>query len=149
MTTIPPLLMIAEGRKPRPRKAPIVRPREIELHMSVVKLLQDFSSPGWIWSHFPAGEKRDIRTAAKLKRMGVKAGWPDFLLISPAGIFHGLELKRPGGVMSEAQEDFLRWAIANGINHSVADNVDDAIAVLSHWGAVKIAVAGMSREGGR
>ncbi len=79
MTQIPPLLMIAEGRKPRPRKAVIVAPRELDLHMAVVKALHDYGAPDWQWSHFPAGEARDARTGAKLKRMGAKAGWPDLV----------------------------------------------------------------------
>jgi hypothetical protein len=33
MTAMPPLLMIAEGRRRRLRKAPVIRPKEFELHV--------------------------------------------------------------------------------------------------------------------
>jgi hypothetical protein len=35
---------------------------------------------GWLYTHFPAGEYRPKRTGAKLKRMGLKRGVPDFLI---------------------------------------------------------------------
>jgi hypothetical protein len=41
MNPLPPLLVIAEGRKPRARRAPRVRPKEIELHVTVAHLLRD------------------------------------------------------------------------------------------------------------
>jgi hypothetical protein len=43
--TIPPLLVIAEGRKPRLRKAPLARPKEISLHMAVAALLRNHARP--------------------------------------------------------------------------------------------------------
>jgi hypothetical protein len=104
--------------------------------MQVAALLRKHAKPLWRWSHFPAGELRDVRTAAKLRAMGLRKGFPDFILVSPQGVFHGLELKRRGGVLSEAQKDFQTWAIARGVPHSVAQSIDDARAVLDHWGAL-------------
>jgi len=63
------------------------------------------------WTHFPAGELRDKRTAAKFKAMGLQPGWPDFLLVAPAsvdrpgGLVHMLELKRRGEELNDAQEE--------------------------------------------
>jgi hypothetical protein len=53
MTATPPLLMLAQGSKPRPRKAPIFRPLEITLHMTVAKLLREHARPEWVWFHCP------------------------------------------------------------------------------------------------
>jgi hypothetical protein len=92
MTAPPPLLMLAEGRKPRLRRAPTSRPKEITLHMAVAKVLRDHARQDWLWTHIPAGEVRDIRTAVKLKRMGTKPGWPDFVLIPPVGQVHCLDI---------------------------------------------------------
>ena len=39
--------------------------------------------------HVPNGGRRDIREAAKFKRMGVKAGVPDLVLLYPSGGYHG------------------------------------------------------------
>ncbi len=134
--TTPPLLLLAEGRKPRPRKAPTVTPKEIELHMAVAHLLRKHANPAWRWTHVPSGELRDVRVATKLKRMGTQRGWPDFILVSPAGKFHALELKRLGGRLSEDQEAFQVWAAAWGLPYSVAETMHDVLAVLDHWGAV-------------
>ena len=67
---------------PVPIKAP--PPKELSLHIALADHLRAFARPDWRWSHFPAGEIRDRRHAAKLKAMGLQRGWPDFLLIAPA-----------------------------------------------------------------
>jgi hypothetical protein len=74
MTATPPLLLLAEGRKPRARKAPVPRPKEIALHMAVAKILREHCLPEWQWFHPGSGELRDLKTAVKLKRMGLKPG---------------------------------------------------------------------------
>lgn len=50
--------------------------------------------------HVPNGGNRNAREAMKLKAMGVTAGIPDLLLISPAkGALIGIELKLPRGTV--------------------------------------------------
>jgi hypothetical protein len=142
MTALPPLLMIADGRKPRLRKAVVPRPLELQLHMAVADVLRRYAKPDWRWSHFPSGEHRDVRTAAKLKAMGVQRGWPDFVLLDPSGRLHALELKRQGETLSDDQEAFQEWAIARGVPHSVVRSVDEALAVLDAWGALRIKISG-------
>jgi hypothetical protein len=142
MRAIPPLLMLCEGRKPRPRKAPVFRPKESVLHFAVAKLLREHARPDWLWTHVGHGEARDIRTAAKLKRMGVQPGWPDFILAPPGGQIHCLELKRIGETLSDAQYDFRRWCISHGVAHCVADTLDQALAALDHWGCLRIKIGG-------
>ncbi|CAN2533403.1 hypothetical+protein [Methylocapsa aurea] len=139
--TIPPLLLLAEGRKPRLRRAPKVRPKELVLHMSVAKLLRDYARPEWQWTHIPSGELRDIRTASKLKQMGVRRGWPDFLLVSPRGSLHCLELKRAGEDLTEDQEQFRAWCIVHGAPYVVAWTFDEALAALREWGVLRIDIA--------
>lgn len=59
--------------------------------------------------HIPNGGKRNIATAARLKKEGVKAGVPDLFLPAPKGKWHGLyiEMKALKGTLSENQ----RWWI--------------------------------------
>ncbi len=146
MKPTPPLLMLAEGRKPRLRKAPVARPKEIVLHMSVADMLRKHAHADWQWTHIPAGEVRDPRTAAKLKRMGTKAGWPDFLLIHPRGQTHCLELKREGEVLSEAQDEFKFWCIRSGVPYAVVYTMDDARIALDAWGIVPLKIGGGAHE---
>ena len=140
------LEMLAAGRKPRPRKAPQIRPREIELHVTVARLLRDHARSDWQWTHIPAGELRDKRTAAKLKAMGARRGWPDFVLVPPAGQLHALELKRVGETLSSAQDDFRTWAIRNGLPHVVAYTIDDVLVAFAVWGCLSVKIA-PSRKG--
>jgi hypothetical protein len=146
--TVPPLLVLAQGRKVRLRKVPAVRPLEITLHLSCVKLLRDHCRPDWQWCHVPSGEIRDKRTAGKLRRMGTKAGWPDLILIPPTGQICCLELKRIGERLSDSQHDFRTWCIRHGVPHAVAFTVDDALAALDAWGCLTIKIPARAGTGG-
>jgi hypothetical protein len=108
--------------------------------MDVADILKAHVLPTWRWSHFPAGERRDVRTGARLKRMGLRRGFPDMILISPAGLFHGLELKRIGQTLTDDQADFQLWCIRHGIPHSVAFTLDQALAALDHWSCLRIKI---------
>ena len=70
MSTLPPLLMLAEGRRPRLRAAPKEKPKELVLHMRVAALLRQHCHASWLWTHLANGEAKDARTCAKLKQMG-------------------------------------------------------------------------------
>lgn len=140
--TLPPLLMIAEGRKPRVRKAPLIRPKEIALHMAVAKVLREHCLPEWQWTHIASGELRDIRTASKLKRMGVRRGWPDFILVPPAAQLHCLELKRAGEDLTEDQEAFRLWCVSHGVPHCIAYSLDEALVALDAWKCLRIRIGG-------
>jgi hypothetical protein len=138
--SVPPLLMLAQGRRARPRKAAIARPKELALHMAVADLLRRFARLDWRWAHYPAGEHRDVRTAAKLKAVSVQPWWPDIILFNPSGKLHALELKRLGESLSDDQQDFQSWAIAHDIPHSVSRPVDEAMATLGGWGALRVKI---------
>lgn len=72
----------------------------------------------WV-THFPAGEKRDKATAAKLQRMGLRAGVPDVLCFTPNQLPIGdkpayyyvgcvIERKAARGVVSIEQRAWLK-----------------------------------------
>jgi hypothetical protein len=114
-------------------------PKEIALQCAVADFLTDWCHQDWEWTHFPAGELRTKATAAKLQRMGTKPGWPDMILVSPAAVFHGLELKRRGKDLNDNQEALHARARAWKI--AVADTFDDARAILQGWGCLRIRIA--------
>jgi hypothetical protein len=62
------------------------------------------------------------------------------VLISPDGRPHGLELKRRGGVLSEVQADWWRWAEAHGVPFALCDRFEIALATLKIWGALRVEV---------
>lgn len=88
--------------------------------------------PPWRWSIFPAEGTGDVRRGAKLKRAGLKAGWPDIFLLHPAGEWRAIELKIKNGRLSPEQVDFISyWAPARcNVSRSLSE-IEDA---LSAWG---------------
>ncbi len=120
-------------------KAPVTRRRrrpvatELRLHMAVAGYLRCAWPAHLLWSHFPAGEVRDAKTGAKLKAMGLKAGWPDFVFVLPNGQAGFLELKRPGGALSEPQIEFREKALALGCGYATARSPEEAEIVLTRW----------------
>lgn len=147
--TLPPLLAMAAGRKTRPRKAPVIRPKEQVLHFATAKLLREHCRPHWQWTHVGHGEARDINTAAKLKRKGLRPGWPDFVLVPPTGQMHCLELKRQGEGLSDDQDAFRIWCIKHGLPHSVCRTFNEVLAVLDAWGCLTITLPRRDRNRGR
>ena len=70
--------------------------------------------PGILIFAIPNGGKRDIVTAKKLQMEGVTPGVPD--LFVPAWSLW-IEMKKPGGRLSEAQKDMIEHL--EGIGHTV------------------------------
>jgi hypothetical protein len=140
MTAAPPLLVLAAGGKPRPRRERVPVPKESKLQADVALLLHDHLLPDWRATHFPAGEARDVITGARLKRFGLKRGWPDCQLLSPAGLYHGLELKRLGEGLGEDQKSFRAWARAHNVPYAVAWTMDEALEAFDRWGCLRIKV---------
>src|SRR4249919_1526596 len=105
-------LDLLTGRKARKLPAAL----EFEVHCMVADLLANKRClvPGWLWWHTPNGEARTPATAGRLKRMGVKPGVSDFLLLSPDGMLHALELKRRGEKPSDEQRAFLEAVALTG-----------------------------------
>lgn len=66
--------------------------------------------------HIPNGGKRDVRTAANLKKEGVKAGVPDICLPVARGQYHGLyiELKTVKGKVQKNQKEWLNALNSEG-----------------------------------
>jgi hypothetical protein len=114
--------------------------KEAALHIQLVSMLRLILRPDVIMRHYPAGEHRDPRTAAKLKAMGVLPGCADleFFYHGPRILF--LELKRPGGKLSEAQVGFALAVKLLGAEYFVVTSVDDAIKILGERGLIRAGV---------
>lgn len=127
---------LATRPKPvRPAHVPRSAPEEA-IQRAVVERLAWSARPGVAWTHMPAGEVRHPATAGRLKAMGVQAGWPDLLLVID-GRLHGLELKRPGGRVSPAQQAAHVALRAAGATIEVAYGLDEALDVLAEWGVFR------------
>jgi len=102
---------------------------------------------GLLWCHVPNGGSRNVREAAKLKRMGVKPGVPDVLIFERPHQSKGrlpfakhgvaIELKRADGGPSDVRDSQRRWLDAlydRGWLCKVAFGADDAIVWLESLG---------------
>jgi|ETNvirnome_2_130_1030620.scaffolds.fasta_scaffold00094_32 hypothetical protein len=76
---------------------------EQDLHEAVAEYLDRGLTDATFWFHPANGEKRPRATAAKLKRMGVKAGVPDIVILHGGKVFC-IELKAPGKTFSTVQD---------------------------------------------
>jgi hypothetical protein len=111
-------------------------PSEYQLHCAVADTVRRWIMPGWIFTHIASGERRDMVTAARLKRMGVMPGWPDLLFFGPGRVCW-IELKAKGGRLSEAQAAVASHPVAAGHGYLCSDSFDDIIVTLKDWGIVR------------
>jgi hypothetical protein len=72
----------------------------------------------------------------QLRRLGTLAGASDLLLWHQGNSF-ALELKAPGGRLSESQLEFLARFNDAGGHTAVAEGIDRALAVLEAWGILR------------
>lgn len=85
--------------------------------------------------HVPNGGKRDIVTAANLKRAGVKAGVPDVCLPVPRGEHVGLwiEMKVKGNKPTEHQARWIEELRRRGHRVEVCYTYKEAWHVLEEY----------------
>ncbi len=96
---------------------------------------------GVAWTHFPAGEKRTAKTGAKLKRMGLKPGWPDFQFVVPVrigqgttGRYVGIEIKKKGGAQRASQKIVEAQLRNTGAYYHIAHNIPEVAEILTDHG---------------
>lgn len=89
-------------------------------------------------AHWPNGEKRDKRTAARLKSMGVRRGPPDVWLLVRRGDSPGMvfEFKAKGGKLTPEQAAWLAHLSMDGWRAGMYDDWQEAArAVCAYLGA--------------
>ena len=127
----------------RPRKAR--RYPERQLQELVCDMLRLYAVPKLIWFAVPNEGKRERRTGAFLKRMGMLPGVADLVLFLPSRIHLGerllpfpacLELKAGRGIQSPAQIAFEAQCGAAGVPYEVVRTPEEAAATLFRWGAL-------------
>lgn len=112
---------------------------ERDFQRALVKHLSVMFGSDVFWTHFPSGvalggwgRERFIR-GDHLKKMGLKPGVPDILIIYD-GKAHWLELKSAKGGLSEAQYDTLDDLSAAGSWVCVVRTLAEAFRAIDAWG---------------
>jgi hypothetical protein len=113
----------------------INRPED-EVQKGVVDQLKVRAAEGVVWWHTPNGGKMNPRTGARLKRLGVLAGFPDLAAVKD-GELYCMELKAPNGRVTDAQRDVLSRLEKAGAYTSICFGLDPAIRVLEAWKILK------------
>jgi hypothetical protein len=114
----PPLLMLAEGRKPRPRKPENSEPRpsdrnaEAKIQAAIIAWIRK-AAPNVIAFHVPNGGYR---------------------ILGRDGRSWLIEVKAPGGVMSDDQCDIRDRCTALRVPFAVARSIDDVRQAFEIWG---------------
>jgi len=138
----------AQTRPKRPRlKLVAPEPSEQNFHEAAAQMLDVAVSPPAMWTCFPAGNvPLPPEYAAKLARMGLHSGWPDFLLVH-RGVF-GIELKTANGVLSRdrmvrtrrgglreipGQATVFPKLVAAGMCIAVCRSLDEVLGALRDW----------------
>ena len=131
-----------------PRSAPSPAPpqstqTEAQAQIELVRILDAAAKP-ILFSATANGGKRDKRTAAALKKQGVKPGLPDLLIFTPppngVGVGLAIELKRARasgkqrGRVSAHQEIWLEELRSVGWRAEVAYGLDHALEILTRAG---------------
>jgi len=131
-------LNLFKSRRQKGEQPPLAL--ELKTHIALADLLRVGLAAGWLCNHFPAGEARAKVTAGRLKRMGLRPGWADFIFIGPTGVHHWLELKRGGANLNPWQMDFHKAMKARGVPCEVARSYEEAVTILRAWGALRTGV---------
>ena len=90
---------------------------------------------GLLFIHVPNESKRSRWYGTMLKRMGMKAGFPDIFIFEPRGKYHGMaiEMKYGKGKQTMSQKDWELALTARGYAYFVCYSFDDAVAVLKKY----------------
>lgn len=106
---------------------------EYRFHMDCVRWLAAFAPEDVLWFHVPNGEKRDVITGAKLKRMGVVAGVSDLIVVR-RGLSLFVEIKAEGGRQSESQRAFEQRVLEAGAAYVLVRNLREfELAMLTFF----------------
>jgi hypothetical protein len=139
MSALPPLLMLAAGRRARPRKPensevlPRDRNTEARIQAAIVEWIRTVA-PTLICFHVPNGGLRSKAEAARLKWVGTLAGVPDVVVLGLDGRCWLIEVKGPGGSLSPEQCVIRDRCVALRIPFVVAKSIDDVRVAFRLWG---------------
>jgi hypothetical protein len=124
--------MLDQIDKPRPKPLKLTQWEcsEFAVQSSLVDALRNFAAPDCLWLHIGNGERRDVITGSRLKRMGVRPGAADLLFVRSGAPPLFMELKTSRGVQSETQRAFEAQAITAGAEYMIARSLDAALDVL-------------------
>lgn len=85
--------------------------------------------------HIPNEGKRSLSYAARMKRMGLRSGFPDLFVPLARGKYHGLfiEMKYGKNKTTKEQKEWLELLSAEGYACAVCYNAAEAIKTIESY----------------
>ncbi len=85
--------------------------------------------------HIPNEGKRSLSYAARMKRMGLRSGFPDLFVTLARGGYHGLfiEMKYGKNKTTKEQKEWLELLSTEGYACAVCYNAAEAIKVIENY----------------
>ncbi len=114
-----------------------VGPSEHKIQASLVDYLYYAAKPDVHYFAIPNQANRHIHNAVKMKAEGVRSGVADLCFMLPGGKAAWLEMKKPGGSMSDTQKQFRDICKTLGHLWGLAKSVNEAIEILTEWDVLK------------
>lgn len=129
------------GKKPRKRAAGQRNSHEEDDLQAAVAGFLDWAlkDTGATWTavahgvYFTRDQEENKRRGMRLKRLGLKSGWPDVQIIY-RGRYYGIELKTQTGALSTAQKAVHTDIVLAGATVTVCRSVDAVRDQLEVWG---------------
>ena len=110
---------------------------EHDLQKLVLRHLLFHAKPDVQWFAIPNQGLRSLRTGARMKAEGMMSGVADLCILMHGGRTGWLELKTPIGRQTDTQRGFQARLERLGHIYAVARTLDEAVATLKEWGALK------------
>lgn len=118
--------MVKPGGVPKPLEADIVAAFKKRLY---------YVAPRIRVVGVPNAGKRTVWEVRQAKKEGLATGFPDLLILWPDRGVAMIEFKRPGGAVSDNQNEWHQRLILMGHRVCVAFSVDQAVDFLRQCGA--------------
>jgi len=106
---------------------------EYSLHVTIADWLRA-QFPKLVWWHSHQQGHLSVVARVKAKRMGRRAGVPDFTFILPGGKAAFIELKSDAGRQSESQAVFEMQAREAGALYALCRSLAEVQGTLEAWG---------------
>lgn len=110
---------------------------EDTVHRAILKMIRQDAPHIMVWHTPNANPRGDMFEGFRVKKLGVRAGVHDLILVPPGAILHTLEIKKPGATasaVSPEQRMFGRELEERGGKWAMVRSVDEARKALNGWG---------------
>lgn len=125
--TLTPLLGQVKERAPR---KPTAEPLEKEIQADIMKMLRSHPSVIFVGRFNRGTMQSSYGEKQSFTQFNTVPGFPDIHGLIRGGKAFYIEVKRPGGVVSNDQREFIEKTQRGGALSGVAYSVDDALKII-------------------